>query len=284
MDDPTALLQKLGFSEYEARAYVTLLSRNPLNGYELAKASGIPRPNIYPVLQKLEERQAITPLETTSGIRYVPLPPETLTERLNNHYSQILAQTQHALTAARAKEEGDVIWNLRGYNTVLQQAQTMIESAWGSLVLGLWQPESLALAEATQNAQQRGIEMITLCLQVCPVECGTCRERVYRYQIAPSQANRWLIVVRDDAEMLFANLDQEQAYAMHTRQPNFIQLASWYVRHSIALTAILTEYGEQLNTSLSPQAREALQAVTLGKGDNWLDYMLNLVRQNPQTP
>jgi sugar-specific transcriptional regulator TrmB len=34
MTDITALLQQLGFSKYEARAYLALLQRNPLNGYE----------------------------------------------------------------------------------------------------------------------------------------------------------------------------------------------------------------------------------------------------------
>ena len=47
-----ALLERLGFTEYEARAYLTLLGRNPLTGYELAKLSGIPRPNVYPVLDR----------------------------------------------------------------------------------------------------------------------------------------------------------------------------------------------------------------------------------------
>src|SRR5262245_66664186 len=58
MTDAAALLQELGFSEYEARAYVALLQRSPLNGYELAKASGLPRANGYSVLRTLEDRGA----------------------------------------------------------------------------------------------------------------------------------------------------------------------------------------------------------------------------------
>jgi hypothetical protein len=45
MADLTGLLQQLGFSEYEARAYLALLQQNPLNGYELAKVSGLPHKN-----------------------------------------------------------------------------------------------------------------------------------------------------------------------------------------------------------------------------------------------
>ena len=55
MEPIVELLQKLGFGEYEARAYVALLQNRPLNGYELAKASGLPRANVYSVLQKLED-------------------------------------------------------------------------------------------------------------------------------------------------------------------------------------------------------------------------------------
>lgn len=70
VDDAATLLQQLGFGDYEARAYVALLQRSPLNGYELAKSSGIPRANIYAVLQKLEERNAVVRLDTPTGSRY----------------------------------------------------------------------------------------------------------------------------------------------------------------------------------------------------------------------
>lgn len=59
MADTVALLQRLGFGDYEARTYITLLQRRPLSGYELAKSSGVPRSNIYTVLRKLEARGAV---------------------------------------------------------------------------------------------------------------------------------------------------------------------------------------------------------------------------------
>jgi sugar-specific transcriptional regulator TrmB len=74
MADIVALLQQLGFSEYEARAYTALLQRSPLNGYELAKAAGLPRANVYAVLQKLEERNAVGRQESPTGVRYAPRP------------------------------------------------------------------------------------------------------------------------------------------------------------------------------------------------------------------
>src|SRR5436305_1954137 len=97
MTDATALLQQLGFSEYEARAYLALLQRNPVNGYELAKTSGLPRANIYAVLQKLEERGAIVRFEMPNGTRYAPIAPTELTKRAATRFQHTLNAVQQAL-------------------------------------------------------------------------------------------------------------------------------------------------------------------------------------------
>ena len=73
MADIVTLLQELGFGEYEARAYHALLQHNPVSGYELAKVSGIPRPNIYTVLQKLEERGTVGRVDSDTTTLYVPV-------------------------------------------------------------------------------------------------------------------------------------------------------------------------------------------------------------------
>jgi HTH-type transcriptional regulator, sugar sensing transcriptional regulator len=97
MANNIALLQQLGFGEYEARAYIALLQCSPLNGYELAKASGVPRSNIYPVLQKLEERGAVVRLEMPSGARYAPVAATELTQRSALPFQQVLAAAQRGL-------------------------------------------------------------------------------------------------------------------------------------------------------------------------------------------
>jgi sugar-specific transcriptional regulator TrmB len=41
------VIEQLGFSEYETKAYITLLQQHPLNGCALAKVSGLnPAPAI----------------------------------------------------------------------------------------------------------------------------------------------------------------------------------------------------------------------------------------------
>ena len=46
-DDVVGRLTELGFSVYEARAYVGLLGQEPMTGYALANLTGIPQPKVY---------------------------------------------------------------------------------------------------------------------------------------------------------------------------------------------------------------------------------------------
>jgi sugar-specific transcriptional regulator TrmB len=47
------VLRSFGFSEYEAKAMLALLSRGPLSAKEIAEKSGIPRTSVYDVMNSL---------------------------------------------------------------------------------------------------------------------------------------------------------------------------------------------------------------------------------------
>lgn len=274
MADADALLQELGFSEYEARAYIALLQRNPLNGYELAKASGVPRPNIYGVLQKLEERNIVVRLDAPTGVRYAPVPPDELTRRLGQRFKHILEAATLSLEAVASPAERDYIWNIQGYAAVVEHAQALIDDAQNEVLLAVWQPESHALGEAIARAAEREIAINTLCLQVCPQDCDDCRGKIYRYRVATNRVSRWLIVIRDGEEMLVGDITP----AMRTRQAHLIEIASWYIRHSIGLAAVLGDLNGNEQYFLKPETQELLRG--LGPGEaGWLDYMLQLARE-----
>jgi DNA-binding MarR family transcriptional regulator len=279
LSDPVELLQQLGFSEYEARAYAALLQRNPLNGYELAKSSGLPRANIYSVLQKLEERGAVARLHTPDGVRYSPVSPEDLTRRLGSRYQGTLDKAQRSLGAIATLSEPDYVWNLRGHEVMLEHARTLLDLAQKNLIAAVWPEESLALSEDMSRAVARGVDVTTLCLAACAEECGACRGNIYRYRAAPHEGNRWLIVVPDGTEALLGEIDpSDQVQAVRTREPLLVELAEWFVRHSIALAAVLTDLGTHLDGLLRPETYAALaSAGPGGPGGNWLEHMRKLL-------
>jgi HTH-type transcriptional regulator, sugar sensing transcriptional regulator len=285
------LLQGLGFGDYEARAYVALLRRSPLNGYELAKDSGLPRANVYSVLDKLEERGAVVRLDTPSGTRYSAVPPSELAGRIGSKFSENLNAARQLLEEMAAPPAYEYVWNARGYGSLLDHARTLVDAAQSRLLVATWATEAQALAYHLAAAEQRGVEITTLCLQACAAECGGCHGSIFRYRLAPEYAGRWLVVVQDDAEVLAGEIGPgDEALTVRTRQRMLVELSSWYIRHSIALAGMVSDLGDQLPDLLSPQTLAALSSLGPGgyhgseQGEDgegietgWLEYMQHAI-------
>lgn len=84
MATPTRLLTELtdlGLTQYEAKAYLTLLGRDRYTAGELARSSGIPRQRIYDVLGSLTERGLVRTLPG-QVVRYAAVDPSAAVNRL----------------------------------------------------------------------------------------------------------------------------------------------------------------------------------------------------------
>jgi predicted transcriptional regulator len=285
MNQSMMVLQQLGFSEYEARAYTALLQRSPLNGYELAKISGLPRGNIYGVLQKLEERGDVIRLDISGGVQYAPLPAEELIQQLRSHFQGTLDVAQQTLNEISRPAEYEYVGNTRGYPALLEHARALLNAAQERVLLAIWPQEALNLAEPLAQAEARGVEITTLCLAACPQECGGCRGQIYRYQIAPEQRHRWLVLVPDRAELLTGEIGPgEEALGIRTRHRLLVELATWYIYHSLALTAILRDLGHQLGKLLKEKTRSILASLaTNEQKEGWLEHMVRLVGRQRAT-
>ncbi len=279
MTETVALLQQLGFSEYEARAYLALLPRNPLNGYELAKVSGLPRANIYAVLQKLEERGAVMRVDTPSGARYTPVAATELIERVATRFQRTLNAVEQALEGLATPPDSEYVWSIQGYTALLEHAHTLLDAARQRLLIAIGRQEAGALAEPLAQAATRGVEVLTICLDECPQECGDCRGTICRFCAALPADQRSLLVVADDAEMLAGEIDPlGNVLAVRTRQRLQVDLASWYIRHSMALTTVLRELSNRQDHTFEPETQALLRSIAPSdRQGGWLDYMRTLL-------
>jgi hypothetical protein len=274
-------LQALGFSEYEGRAYVTLLQRGPLTGYQLAKESGIPRPNIYPVLGRLQQRGAVEAIEVKDGLRYSALPSDEMLSQLSRNVEAHLNRARLGLSEIISKEPhaGEYLWNIQGYESVMTRSKAVMEGAQQQLSVGVWSQESRQLSASLSRAQARGVEPTVMCIQGCPQECGACRGRIYRYPLAFDASTRWLVVVADDREILVGQVfPGGEARAAVTRLEAFVGVGSQYLKNAIAAAEIVRSLGDRLPQLVDGQALEALQGAGLAAGDaSWLDRVLSAV-------
>jgi predicted transcriptional regulator len=272
----TSDLEALGFTEYEARAYLALLQSGAQTGYQVAKASGIPRPNIYPVLARLVQRGAVNKVEAKGAARYTALPSDQMLRNVERSFSVQAQRARQTMAALEESQADEQIWNITGYDQILDRAQLVIDEAKHHLLVGVWSNESRRLGESIAAAEQRGVEITTLCTQGCSQECGGCTGRLYRYNLEGNLAPRTLIVVRDGEELLVGQCYSDgSARGATTRMPAFVSVATQFLENTIAVAEIARSLGPRLPRLLDDGARLALERTGVTTDEtSWLSRLL----------
>ena len=104
-------LQNFGLNQYEAKAYVSLLSIGTSNAYSISKASGIPRSRIYDILESLTNSGVVMFEETSDNVKnYTALPAEVFLERIREEWSSNYDDVEKELRLIESKEKKEDIY------------------------------------------------------------------------------------------------------------------------------------------------------------------------------
>lgn len=95
----TGKLQKLGFTENEAKIYIGLLSLGEATAREIHEFTHVPRPKIYATLERMSKKKYIEVIKGTPAY-FRSVNPEKLTEMLRNEFLFSLNETLNELNSA----------------------------------------------------------------------------------------------------------------------------------------------------------------------------------------
>lgn len=282
--DPIAALVSLGLSDYEARAYVALARHGPLNGYEVAKHSGVPRANVYAALEKLERRRIVVALQQGDATRYSARPQNEFIKRLRREHEAAFDRATTALAGLTPAHSDATVVNIRGYDTALQHAGDAIAASESTLLLAVHPPESRALLDVVESAAERGVNITTLCMSACETECGACRGDLYRYRVTDSEAGNALLVVADNTRVVASEIRGAEATAIETSQVLVAELAGAYIRNAIALATVLEDLGDALASRLQPATLHVLSRLGPAAGRGFLENLRGLLQRSHPAP
>lgn len=276
--DASQALQELGFTEYEARAYAALVEGGERNGYGLAKATGIPRANIYAVAEKLVQRGAARRADRSGGTVYVATSPDRLLRSIESRQQRVLRATKSALGRLSKRHAQAAVLNLRD-DEVMTNARQLIDGCEKTLLIALQPGEAATLAAPLRQARERGAAITTLCLEGCRDECGGCAGDIHRYCLAPSGGTRWLLLVCDGHTALLGHFADESAAAVLTEHALVVELATAYIRQSITLAVLGSHLAGQFEGLLSTETLRLLDG--LYPAGDFLAHMRELSDATP---
>lgn len=238
-DDVIDRLQHLGMSGYEAKAYLALVGAGePVNGYEVAKRSGVPRSTVYETLAKLVARGAAFEVRAPGdGVDYLPLPAKALLDRLGRDFSESLDSLGAVLPALTAPPTVHLIHNLSGAGALLDRAGDVISAARRELFLSIWPEEMAGLRDLVVHADRRSVEVTSLAFG----DVGEAVGRTYQHHLSSPDVVlenlgcRLLTVVGDREQAVIGGVTDTGAWGVYTDNPAVVLLAVEYIRHDIAI-------------------------------------------------
>ncbi|TCS96593.1 TrmB family transcriptional regulator [Hazenella coriacea] len=264
MDNIYKELQRLGFSQYECKAYVGLLKHSPVTGYEVSKRTGVPRSMIYEVLGKLLDKGAIYTVPS-DPVKYLPVPAKDLIARLRQTFEDSFDFLEKELSMLGTEPEIDVIWRIHNEQLVINEMQNLIRKAKNELWLSIWERQAPLIREPVEQQVKNGKQVFTILFGAPDVQLGS----TYHHNYMPPEVveermgGHLTVVSRDHEEVLIANFDNHHTtWAVKTKDPALVLVATEYIRHDIMIEEITKEFGSDKLDALWRNKQDLIQVVT----------------------
>jgi sugar-specific transcriptional regulator TrmB len=258
-DEVLAGLRRLGFTDYEARIYVRLLQQDrPSTAYEVAKTTGVPRPNAYAALETLAQRGAVLPVSAAPA-RYVAAPPGDFLDGVARQTRTLCAEVGERLAAMAAASDAQWVYSLDGEAAVNARIDQLIRDTRETLLIkapdDLLRRHKPALAEAGG----RGVDMLIVVFGPDAAEFTfgpRCRTFIHEANgVRMGSTDNLFTIASDHVEMVTARMAGE-VVAVHTRNGPIVNMAESLIRHDFYMAEIFARFGPQIDAAFGPYLRD----------------------------
>lgn len=222
-------LMRIGFTDFEARIYLTLLRENPVTSYQIAKETEHARSTVSATLEKMLDRGIVLETLERRATLYRPLPPLMLLAQHEAEHSRMLTELSGSLEELYQENLDDRVWSISGRTAVLNYAAEMIQYAETDLFLVLSDKDLRTLRMEIEGACARDLPVSTLLTGGAELSCGSSA-----YHIASSRddgnLDSTLLVAVNGGELLISTgSPHDEMKATITRNADLNFLARQFV-------------------------------------------------------
>ncbi|WP_264737400.1 TrmB family transcriptional regulator [Cytobacillus firmus] len=255
MEDIVKQFKRLGFNEYEAKSYLSLVKQGAVTAYQVSKESGIPRARIYEILSNLVEKGIVMKEEINDNTRYSPLPVETFLQKAKLEWQStysVISDSLKNLEITQKKLDNRVI-TIKDHKTIISYCQTLINKAEKRIVISIWDEMYEELKEElAQAAEKVNLQGITL-----QVENSIRNLEVHRMTSFTENLSteHWFILSIDSKEMIYGPSIEERSVAFYTDDPVHIYLLEDYVWHDVLVNRLVSRSQDELEQWITAERK-----------------------------
>ncbi len=229
--DPVDALTKFGLTRQEAAVYMLLCSDGPLNGYEVAKATGISRSNAYSALAGLADKGGADTQDGTP-VRYAAVAPaEFCGARIRT--LQTLGRDLETQLQVRRTDPATEYLTVRGRQRIAARMEAMLENVGERVYLSVPRDMLDPLLPRLAGLVAAGLKVVVLAAEP-PDLPGAIRYR------QPDADGRVRLIV-DSRLVLTGSLSSAEPTCLYSADIHLIELIKDALRNEIRLIESKTE-------------------------------------------
>lgn len=237
------ILKNLGFTEYEAKAYLALLSHSPSTGYAVAKNSGVPRSKIYEVLDSLTDRGDILVSPGATPL-YQAVPPKELIASRKAKAEETYDKAELMLSRfVNAAQDRDNIWNITGHDAIMKKVGECIDAANQRILIEIWGEDYLELADKLKAAAYRGVCVTIIGYGPIDADFANLYLHDMSEEITTEYGGRWVVFSADDSGVVAGVIslgdDSRAAFTMHQ---GLVMPITEVIIHDLYIAEIMKEH------------------------------------------
>lgn len=237
-------LTQLGFSEYEAKAYIALLKENPSSPYEIAKNSGIPSSKIYEVIRRLEARNVVQSIHGERARMFIPVSPDEFIENFRAAVEDNLYTVKSELTNFKVGiDTTSYTWHIKDYDSLILRAKRMFDTSHETVLLSIWPVEIEVLLKSIREAEARGVKVAIVHYGASNIKIGQLYRHPVEDTVYKQKDVRGFSLVADSKEVLIGKIDKgRQTEAIWSMNEGFVMIVEDYIRHDIYFMKLVERF------------------------------------------
>ena len=247
----------IGFTEYEAKVYMQLMRSGTATAYEIAKESGVPRPNTYNALEALTKRGSVLPVNENPR-RYVAKDPASHLTGIGRDMMTLCVSLTEKLREIEEPDDAPYVWNVHGEAAMHEKIDALIEGCNTTL----WAKASSEVlerhSEALKAAAERDVEMLIVIYgEDADAFRFTEKCRIYLHESNGTRmgtADNLFTMTIDHKQALTATTDGPVAFYTHNQA--MVTMADSLIRHDYYMAEILDRFGTEVFDAFGPYLKD----------------------------
>lgn len=234
---------RLGFTNYEAKAYIALLRAGSGTGYSIAKKSGVPSSKIYQTLLSLAQKGAVIG-DGAENNNYSAVAPDAVLGGIKSSIAGEISALEPALTLLRSEPAQVNARVINNCEEAVALIKTVIASSEKKLLLTAWAEDLEKLRPALEIAAGRaGVFILGY------EDFSFSRAEVFQHRrpdlVKKEMPGRLLLAVADNREAVICFFGENgQTECISASSSGITRIIADHIIHDISLNKLMSTLPE----------------------------------------